>query len=175
MDSLEVSKLVGAGCAALLAFLVFNTAAKGLIGTEQAETPAFAMAAAEAGDHGGDAGESKPIEELLATADAAKGEKVFAKCKSCHTVDNGGRDGTGPNLWGVVGRPVGKHGDFSYSGDMAAHGGDWTFAELNAFLTNPKGLIKGTKMGFAGLRKEEERANLLLWLNQQSSAPLPIQ
>ena len=119
--------------------------------------------------------EAVPIEVLLASADAAKGEATFAKCKSCHTIDAGGANGIGPNLHGVMGEPIGTgHGGFAFSEALKGHGGKWDFANMDAWLHNPKKFAPGTKMTFAGLGKPEDRANLLVYLNTQgSNLPLP--
>jgi len=119
--------------------------------------------------------EAVPIETLLAAADPAKGEAVFAKCKSCHTIDAGGANGIGPNLHGVMGEPIGTgHGGFAFSEALKGHGGKWDFANMDAWLHNPKKFAPGTKMTFAGLGKPEDRANLLVYLNTQgSNLPLP--
>jgi cytochrome c len=116
-----------------------------------------------------------PLPTLLAAADPAKGEAVFAKCKACHTIEQGGPNGIGPNLYGVAGKPIGKHAaGFAYSADLAGHGGNWDFANLNAWLSAPKKFASGTKMSFAGLSKPEDRANLIVYLNSQgSNLPLP--
>jgi len=116
-----------------------------------------------------------PIEALLATADPAKGEAVFKKCVACHTINAGGANGIGPNLHGIMGKPVGKHAaGFAYSADLSGHGGNWDWANMNAWLSSPKKFASGTKMTFAGLSKPEDRANLIAWLNTQgSNLPLP--
>lgn len=119
--------------------------------------------------------EAVPIETLLAAADPAKGEAVFAKCKSCHTIDAGGANGIGPNLHGVMGEPIGTgHGGFAFSEALKGHGGKWDFANMDAWLHNPKKFAPGTKMTFAGLGKPEDRANLIVYMNAQgSNLPLP--
>jgi cytochrome c len=116
-----------------------------------------------------------PIETLLASADPVKGEAAFKKCASCHTVNSGGANGIGPNLFGIVGKPVGKHvAGFAYSPDLAAKGGNWDFKTLNEWLLNPKAMVSGTKMTFAGLESGEDRANLMAYMNAQgSNLPLP--
>jgi cytochrome c len=116
-----------------------------------------------------------PLETLLASADTAKGEQSFKKCLSCHTINQGGATGQGPNLYGVVGKPVGKHAaGFAYSSALSGHGGDWSFANLNEWLTSPKKFAAGTKMTFAGMSNPEERANLMAYLNAQgSNLPMP--
>jgi cytochrome c len=116
-----------------------------------------------------------PIATLMASADPAKGENVFKKCASCHTAGQGGANGIGPNLYGVLGKPVGKHvPGFAYSTDLAGHGGTWDFATMSEWLHNPKKFASGTKMTFAGLDKPEDRANVIAYLNAQgSNLPLP--
>ena len=139
---------------------------------ERPEKMGFAIEGVASGE-GEAAGPS--FEALLAAADPAKGEAVFKKCMACHTVNQGGAAGIGPNLHGIVGGPVGKHAaGFAYSADLAAKGGNWDFTALNEWLTSPKKFAAGTKMTFAGLSNAEERANLIVYLNAQgSNLPLP--
>jgi cytochrome c len=117
----------------------------------------------------------QPIAALLASADPAKGEAVFAKCTSCHTINQGGANGIGPNLHGVVGEGIGVGaGGFAFSDALKSKGGNWTFEALNDWLKSPKAYAPGTKMTFAGLGKAEDRANLIAWMNTQgSNLPLP--
>lgn len=115
-----------------------------------------------------------PIATLLAVADLANGEKQFRKCKSCHSVEAGGRDGQGPNLYGVVGAPRGGRDTFNYSDVIAGLGGTWTFEELSLYITDPKGYAPGNKMVFKGISDDEDRADLIAWLNTQSDAPLAL-
>ena len=118
--------------------------------------------------------EEQPIEALLATADVAKGEAVFKKCTSCHTINAGGANGIGPNLHGVVGKGIGAHAGFAFSDALKSHGGSWDWKNLSDWLHNPKKFAPGTKMTFAGLSKPEDRANLIAWMNTQgSNLPLP--
>lgn len=116
-----------------------------------------------------------PIETLLATADPAKGAEVFKKCASCHTVNQGGANGIGPNLWATVGAPAAEgKGGYAFSDALKAKGGSWTFQALNAWLTNPRAYANGTKMSFAGLANAQDRANVIVYLNSQgSNLPLP--
>lgn len=116
-----------------------------------------------------------PLPVLLAAATPAAGEALFAKCKACHTVDQGGANGIGPNLYGTVGEPIGKgKAGYAFSGDLAGHGGNWDFANLDAWLTSPKKFASGTKMSFAGLSKAEDRANIIVYMNSMgSNVPLP--
>lgn len=170
-DTMTITKAGGALCGAFLIFLLGKWAAEGLYATAPASHGEEEVAQAYSVDTGEAAGggEEAPAAEagpdfatLLASADAAAGEKVFGKCKACHKVDGG--NATGPHLDGVVGRPVAGVADFRYSDAMAAHGGDWTPEALEAFLADPKGVIPGTKMTFAGLPKVEDRANVVAYL-----------
>jgi cytochrome c len=120
----------------------------------------------------GAAAEGPPLAELLATGDAAKGQAIFAKCTACHTIEQGGANGIGPNLWATVGEPIGKgKAGFAFSSDLAGHGGEWTFENLDAWLKSPKAFAGGTKMTFAGLGKPEDRANVILYLMQNGGGP----
>lgn len=115
------------------------------------------------------------IASLLPTADVAKGAEVFKKCASCHSINQGGANGVGPNLWGTLGEDIGKgKGGYAFSDVLSGKGGKWDFEAMNAWLTSPKAFANGTKMSFAGLGKPEDRANVIAYLNAQgSNLPLP--
>ena len=115
------------------------------------------------------------IMALFASTSAENGEKIFKKCAACHSITKGGGNKIGPALWGVIGRKAGSVSDYKYSKAMVGYGKSWSFEEMNGFLTNPKGWIKGTKMSFAGIKKENERAAVILYMNKNSDNPLPIQ
>jgi cytochrome c len=117
---------------------------------------------------------AKPIEFYLASADPAKGEQVFKKCTACHNADKGGANALGPNLWGIIGEPVGKGHGFPFSEALASHGGTWDWNTLSDWLANPKKFAPGTKMTFAGLSNPEDRANVIAFLNAHSDAPKPM-
>lgn len=109
---------------------------------------------------------------VLAAADPAAGEKLFAKCTACHTINAGGANGIGPNLNGVLGKPIGKHvAGFAYSADLAGKGGTWDYANMDAWLKSPKAFAAGTKMSFAGLSKPEDRANIMAYLKANGGGP----
>ncbi len=111
------------------------------------------------------------IKALLAMGDLAHGEKVFKKCSACHMIASDGKNKIGPNLWGVIGRKAGAISDYNYSKAMLAYAKEWTFEEMNSYLIKPQAYIKGTKMAFAGLRKEKDRASVILYMNSKSSSP----
>ena len=116
----------------------------------------------------------EPFPVYMAKADAAKGEQIFKKCTACHNADQGGANALGPNLWGVLGEPVGKGHGFAFSPALSGKGGTWTFETLSEWLTSPKKFAPGTKMTFAGLSKPQDRADVIAFLNAHSNAPQPL-
>ncbi len=137
---------------------------------EHLEKPGYAIAGVESGE-GGDEGPA--LATLLASADAAAGEKQFAKCSSCHTINAGGAAGIGPNLHGMMGKAIAS-GSFDYSGALKEVGGNWTWEQMDAWIASPRKFANGTKMSFAGIGNAEDRAALLAYLNSQgSNLPLP--
>jgi len=114
------------------------------------------------------------IAALMAMGDVATGEKVFKKCAACHSIVKGGKNNIGPALYNVVGRKVGSIGDYKYSKALLQYSKEWTIEELNGYLIKPAKWIKGTKMAFAGLRKEKDRASVIKYLNQNSENPLQL-
>ena len=113
------------------------------------------------------------INDLLAMGSIDHGKKVFGTCKSCHSIKKDGGNKIGPALWAVLGRPMGAVTDYKYSKALSAFGKNWNFETMNLFLIKPKAYIKGTKMSYAGLKKEKDRASVILYLNAQSDSPLP--
>ena len=118
--------------------------------------------------------ETGNIMAIFASTSAAEGEKVFKKCAACHSIAEGGKNKIGPALWGVLGRQAGSLPDYKYSKAMAAYGKKWSFEEMNGFLIKPKDWIKGTKMSYAGLKSEKERAAVILYMNENTNKPLPL-
>tara|TARA_Y100001960_G_scaffold247950_1_gene263414 strand:- start:92 stop:616 length:525 start_codon:yes stop_codon:yes gene_type:complete len=119
--------------------------------------------------------ETLDILALLASANAEDGKKVFKKCAACHSIAKDGANKIGPALWGVLGRKSGSVSGYKYSKAIIAHGKPWSFEEMNGFLIKPKDWIKGTKMSFAGLKNEKERADVILFMNKNTDNPLPLQ
>ena len=117
---------------------------------------------------------SGDIMTLFASTNAADGEKVFKKCAACHSITKEGGNKIGPKLWNVMFRPVGSIADYKYSKALSSYGKEWTWKEMNNFLIKPAKWIKGNKMGFAGLKKEEDRASIILYLNKNSDNPKPL-
>ncbi len=168
-DTMTMTKTLGAFCGALLVFLLGGWAATSIYSSgaggghgEQQQAYTIPVEDAEAGpatpvDTG------PPFAELYAAADPAAGEAVFRNCRSCHALEQG-KNGTGPSLYGVVGRPIDSIADYSYSGALLQIGTEWTPENIDHFLTNPKVAAPGTKMTYNGLAKPEDRANLIAYL-----------
>lgn len=161
MDTMEMTKIVGAVCGSLLVFLLIHLGAGAIFNTES-DVVAFSVEAPQGGDGAAPAAEEVDVDALVASADVAKGETIFKKCGACHKID--GSDSVGPHLNGVVGRPVASIGSFKYSDAMKAHGGDWTPEQIFHFIAAPKKDIPGTAMGFAGLPKPQDRADVIAYL-----------
>ena len=115
------------------------------------------------------------IMTLLSSANVDDGKKIFKKCTACHSIAKDGTNKIGPALWGVLGRQAGSISDYKYSKAMTAYAKPWSFEEMNGFLTKPKDWIKGTKMSFAGLKNEKDRAAVILFMNKNTDNPLPLQ
>ena len=110
----------------------------------------------------------------MATGNVEHGKKIFSACKSCHSIKKGGGNKIGPALWGVLGRQIGSINDYKYSKAFAEFGGEWNLENMNSFLIKPKDYIKGTKMSYAGLKKEKDRASVILYLNENTDNPLQL-
>ncbi|WP_425043715.1 c-type cytochrome [Primorskyibacter sp. S87] len=162
-DTMTVTKAAAGFLSAFLVLLLAKWAAEGLFHVGGHGEASYVIEVEDAGD-GGDAEPEVNFDELMASADVAKGAKVFKKCSACHKLEDGA-NGTGPFLYGVVGRAIGGAAGFGYSDAMASKGGDWTPAALDAFLAKPSADIPGTSMSFSGLKKQGDRINLIAYLD----------
>ncbi|OEC96999.1 MULTISPECIES: cytochrome c family protein [unclassified Rhizobium] len=182
MNSSYVNMGVGALLATLFVLKSVSLASGFIFHSEAPEKPGFAIVATEEPAAGGDKGAAAkaetPIAQLLQKADAKVGETIFKKCQACHSGEKGGPNKVGPDLWGIVDRPVAEHEGFAYSAGMKdfSKGGSekWTYDHLYHFLAAPKKFVPGTAMGFAGLPKEEDRANVIAYLRTLADTQVPL-
>ena len=171
---METNKIIGGLCATLLAFLGLNFFAEQIFDPHHGDDHHLAYALEVDDDHGGAAEEeSVDLSALFAAADAGKGAKVYNKCKACHKVEDGA-NATGPHLWGIINRQIGAIDGFGYSGALPTDQA-WTAENLMAFLEKPKKWAPGTSMGFAGIKKPQDRANLIAYLNEADGSPEPLE
>ena len=180
MDSFELNKIIGAILLTALIIIGIGKFTDVLFHVEKPEQSAYKVEGLEVATSSGSVETSEKVIEvvdikaLLAMGDLAHGEKVFKKCSACHMIVSDGKNMIGPNLWNVFARKAGGVSDYNYSKAMIAHGKNWNFEEMNAYLIKPQAHIKGTKMAFAGLRKEKDRASVILYMNSKSESPKPI-
>ena len=178
MDSFEINKIVAAILMVALLVIGIGKLSDLIFHVEKPEKPGYSVEVETATIVSASSSSSEvekiDIAALMAMGDIATGEKVFKKCAACHSIVKGGKNNIGPALYNVVGRKTGAVTDYKYSKALASFEKEWTFEELNGYLIKPAKWIKGTKMAFAGLRKEKDRASVILFLNQYSDNPLPL-
>ena len=179
MDSFEINKIVAAVLLVALLVIGIGKLSDVIFYVEKPEKPGYSVeveqAVASTSQSSAETIEEKiDIAALMALGDLAIGEKVFKKCAACHVIEKGGANKIGPALYGVLGRKVAAIDDYKYSQALVDHGKEWTFEEMNGYLKKPQSWIKGTKMSFAGLRKEKDRASVILFLNKYSDSPLQL-
>jgi cytochrome c len=178
MDSFEINKIVAAVLLVALLVIGIGKLSNVIFYVEKPEKPGYAVEVQQASTSTTAAAtaEDKTVDiaALMALGDVNAGEKIFKKCAACHSINQGGANKIGPALYNVVGRKIGGVADYKYSKAFVEYGKEWNFEELNGFLIKPSKWIKGTKMAFAGLRKEEDRASVIKYLNQNSDSPLPL-
>jgi cytochrome c len=142
--------------------------------SERPEKMGYPIAGVEQESTGGAAAAEQPIEAFLAKADVAKGQQVFNKCMACHNAEKGGANQVGPNLWSVIGAPIGQGRGYAFSDVLSKKGGTWNWDNLSQWLTSPRTFAPGTKMSFAGLGNPQDRADVIAFLNTHSDSPLPL-
>ena len=178
MDSFEVNKIIAAVLLVALIVIGLGKLSDVIFHVKKPEKAGYKVLVTE-NTTSQNSGENKKEEKidisaLLAMGSVEHGEKVFKKCSACHVVNKGGKNKIGPVLYGVLGRKVGSVENYKYSKAWANYDKAWTFEEMNGYLIKPQKHIKGTKMAFAGLRKEKDRASVILYLNKNSDNPLPL-
>ncbi|MDC3036011.1 cytochrome c family protein [Candidatus Pelagibacter sp.] len=178
MDSFEINKIIAAVLLVALLIIGIGKISNLIFHVEKPKTPGYAVDVEQSLVTKTIATETTvdkiDMSALMALGDINHGEKVFKKCAACHSINKGGKNNIGPALYNVVGRKVGSVTDYKYSKALVAYDKEWNFEELNGYLLKPAKWIKGTKMAFAGLRKEKDRASVIKYLNQNSDNPLPL-
>ena len=179
MDSFEINKIIAAILMVALLIIGLGKIADSVFHVEKPKKPGYAVEVAQAVDTNSEASQDVvevkiDISSMMSLGDVASGEKIFKKCAACHSINKDGANKIGPALYNVVGRKVGRVNGYKYSKALVAYDKEWTFEELNGYLKKPASYIKGTKMSFAGLRKEKDRASIIKYLNQNSDNPNPL-
>ena len=175
MDSFEINKIVAAIIVVFLVVFGIGKISDMVFHVEKPNTSAYKVEFAEVDKTKTSSSvQTVDIATLLALGSVEHGKKVFKKCSACHSIKKGGRNNIGPALYSVLGRNMGGVQDYKYSKALIAFGKDWTFEEMNNFLIKPTSYIKGTKMAFAGLKKEKDRASVILYMNANSDSPLDL-
>ena len=177
MDSFEINKIVAAVLMVALLVIGIGKLSDVIFHVEKPERPGYSVEVETATVSTSSANideEKIDIAAIMALGDLAHGEKVFKKCAACHSIIKDGKNAIGPALYNVVGRKIGAVEDYKYSKALVTYDKNWTFEELNGFLIKPAKWIKGTKMAYAGLRKEKDRASVIKYLNENSDSPLPL-
>ena len=179
MDSFELNKIIAAILMVALIVIGIGKLSDVIFHVEKPKIAGYAVDVEQAVVSKIQADSETSMEKidmaaLMALADLTTGEKVFKKCAACHSIVKGGKNNIGPALYNVVGRKVGAVSDYKYSKALSGYDKEWSFEELNGYLIKPAKWIKGTKMAFAGLRKEKDRASVILYLNENADNPLPL-
>ena len=175
MDSFELNKIIAAILMVVLLVIGLGKIADGVFYVKKPKNPGYQIEVesqlTSATSQATEMVEKIDITAVMALGDIASGEKIFKKCAACHSINKGGKNKIGPALYNVVGRAVGGVDDYKYSKALSSYGKEWTLEELNGFLTKPSAYLKGTKMSYAGLRKEKDRASVIKYLNENGDSP----
>ena len=180
MDSFEINKIIASILLVALLIIGISKISNIIFKVDKLDSSAYKVELTDDGakqiseENTMKADDKVDISALMALGDIAHGEKVFKKCSACHSIEAGGGNKIGPALYNVVGRKIAAVEDYKYSKALVEYEKNWSFEELNGFLIKPQKWIKGTKMAYAGLRKEKDRASVILYLNKYSDNPLPL-
>ena len=180
MDSFEINKIIASILLVALLIIGISKISNIIFKVDKLDSSAYKVELPDDGakqiseENTVKADDKVDISALMALGDIAHGEKVFKKCSACHSIEAGGGNKIGPALYNVVGRKIAAVEDYKYSKALVEYEKNWSFEELNGFLIKPQKWIKGTKMAYAGLRKEKDRASVILYLNKYSDNPLPL-
>ena len=176
MDSFEINKIIAAVLVTILLVFGIEKISDIVFHVEKPAVEGYKVEVklASTSSTEGNSESQVDISALLALGNIEDGKKIFKKCAACHSINADGENKIGPKLWNVIFRPVGSIVDYKYSKALSSYGKEWTWEEMNGFLIKPSKWIKGNKMGFAGLKKEEDRASVILYLNENSDNPIPL-
>ena len=175
MDSFEINKIIAAIILVVAITIGVDKISDSVFHVNKPVKPGYKVEVVATLTSGTSSADEKiDITSLMALGNLDHGEKIFKKCAACHSISQGGGNKIGPALYNVVGRAVGNISDYKYSKSLKSYGNEWTFEELNGFLIKPASWIKGTKMAYAGLKEEKDRASVIMYLNQNSNNPNPL-
>ena len=178
MDSFELNKIIAAILMVALLVIGLGKVADGIFHVKKPKSPGYQVEIENqltaSASQAAEVVEEIDIAAIMTLGDVVSGEKIFKKCAACHSINKGGKNMIGPALYNVVGRAVGRVNDYKYSKALTSYGKEWTFEELNGFLQKPASYLKGTKMSYAGLRKETDRASIIKYLNESGDNPKPL-
>ena len=176
MDSFEINKIIAAIVVTVVLVFGIGKISDIVFHVEKPAVEGYKVEVklASTSNTEGNSESEVDISAFLALGNAEDGKKVFKKCVACHSINADGKNKIGPKLWNVMFRPVGSIADYKYSKALSSYGKEWTWEEMNGFLIKPSKWIKGNKMGFAGLKKEEDRASVILYMNANSDSPLDL-
>ena len=174
MDSFEINKILAAILIVVMLVIGIDKLSDVIFHVDKPETPGYVVEIEQVSTASASTENKIDIIAMMTMGNVDSGKKLFKKCVACHSIVKGGKNKIGPALYNVVGRKIGAVTDYKYSKALSSYDKEWTFEELNGYLTKPAKWIKGTKMAFAGLRKEKDRASVIKYLNQNSDSPVPL-
>ena len=174
MDSFEINKIISAIIIVIVLVVGIDKLSEVIFHVEKPKTPGYVVEVQKVSTSSDTTETTIDIAALMTMGNSEDGKKIFKKCVACHSIAKGGKNKIGPALYSVIGRNMASLANYKYSKALIAYGKSWTFEEMNNFLIKPQVHIKGTKMAFAGLKKEKDRASVILFMNENSDSPLPL-